>query len=92
MTAEHSYLHTGLLIGEDGAVRCNTYPSALPILVVECGPNALNISVKSGLAAHRAAVFARALARAAEDFAAEIERMQAQRDAAGLTLARDLAA
>ena len=92
MTAEHSYLHTSLLFGEDSTARCNTYPAELPILIVEGGRLVLSIAAKSGLSGQRAAEFARTLARAAEAFAAEIERMQAQPNAAGLTPARDLAA
>jgi precorrin-6B methylase 2 len=63
-------------IGDDATVICHTYKWATPILVIGAGSASVSISVKGREDMPAPALaFARALARNAERFAAECERL-----------------
>jgi hypothetical protein len=73
-----SFSYLGYQVGSDWNVRCGTYADTTPILSVGGGPSTISISTRSRTAADEDAVeFARALAREAQRFADEMERMHA---------------
>jgi hypothetical protein len=63
--------------GEGASVTCNIYPDTTPILSVDLPGVWLNISLANRKAhvSEQAVTFARALAQAAQQFAAEAERL-----------------
>jgi len=64
--------------GEGASVTCSTYPDTTPILSVDLpGGTWLSISLadRKARVSDQAVTFARELARAAEQFAAEAERL-----------------
>ena len=78
-----SFSHGSYHVGADWIVRCNTYADTTPILCLDAGPAAVSITTKGNDATKAAVEFARALAREAQKFADEIERMQAAQLADG---------
>jgi hypothetical protein len=72
-----SLSHASYHVGTDWLVRCSTYADRTPILSFDAGPAAVSISTKGTDASLAAVEFARALAREAQRFADEIERMLA---------------
>ncbi len=79
-----SFAHTGFHVGADWRVDCNTYGDRTPILSVDAGPSSVSFSI-TGRNADKAAVeFARALAREAQAFATEVERIHAESADAGV--------
>lgn len=67
----------GLHVGTGARVTCHRYADQTPILRIDAGEASLLISVKGRDASDRALEFARALAREAQAFAAEVERLHA---------------
>jgi hypothetical protein len=63
--------------GPGASVTCHTYPSTTPILTVDLPGVWLSISVadREACVSEQAVTFARELVRAAEQFAAEAERL-----------------
>ncbi|HUY49695.1 MAG TPA: hypothetical protein VMV92_28925 [Streptosporangiaceae bacterium] len=93
-----SFGSVGLYAGADWTVRCHAYPVASPILAVDAGRTSVCISIRNGVDMPDAGVeFARELARRAQQFAAECERLHAARttggngDDPGRAAARDIA-
>jgi hypothetical protein len=95
MSGQASITALGLIAGSDAHVRCSTYPDQGPILSVSAGPVSLDLSVLGrdeipvwGVA------FARELARQAQRFAAECERIHATQNGpdAGCSAPKDTAA
>jgi hypothetical protein len=72
-----SHSRLGLTIGGDGRVTCHHYEGKTPILVIDAGDSAVSISPAGRDACGAAVEFARALARKAQEFADDIERMNA---------------
>ena len=72
-----SFSHASFHVGTDWLVRCNTYDDTTPILSVDAGHAAVSITTKGSDATMAAVEFARALAREAQKFADEMERMHA---------------
>jgi hypothetical protein len=72
-----SFSSIGLYVGSDGWVTCHHYGDKTPILVIDAGGASVSISVKGRDACDAAVGFARALAGKAQEFAADIERMNA---------------
>ena len=70
-----SHSHSSFHVGTDWLVRCDTYGDRTPILTFDAGPAAVSITTKGTDATLAAVEFARALAREAQRFADEIERM-----------------
>jgi hypothetical protein len=68
-----SFTHISFHLGTDWRVRCNTYADTTPIFSVDAGSSAVSITTKGKAAVE----FARALAREAQRFADEMERMHA---------------
>jgi hypothetical protein len=64
-------------VGADWRVDCRTYDGHTPILSVDAGPVAVCYSIDARQATTAAVEFARALARDAQRFAAEVERLHA---------------
>ena len=78
MTSEGgSFSYIGYHIGTDWEVRCNVYAGKTPIFCVDAGSTSLAISPRGQDASKAAVEFARALAREAQKFADEMERMHA---------------
>ncbi len=79
-----SFSHLSLHVGTDWRVDCHTYDDDhTPILSVDAGSTAIACSLDNRLAGKAAVQFARALAREAQVFAAEVERLHADRAATG---------
>lgn len=62
-------------IGADWRVDCHTYDGHTPILSVDAGPVAVCYSIDARHATKAAVEFTRALARDAQLFAVEVERL-----------------
>ena len=77
MSEGGSFSHLSYHAGNDWRVRCNTYADTTPILSLDGGPSALSITTRGKVADQAAVDFARALVRAAQRFADEMERMHA---------------
>jgi hypothetical protein len=69
----------GLYVGADGWVTCHHYDGKTPILVIDAGDCSVSISPATREASEAAVEFARALARNAQEFADDIERLHAER-------------
>jgi hypothetical protein len=67
----------GLYASTDTWVTCHHYADQTPILAIDAGASSLTISVKGHDASDSALTFARELARHAQEFAAEVERIHA---------------
>jgi hypothetical protein len=67
-----SYSHLGVQVGGDWRVYCHTYDDHTPILAVDAGTVSIAYSIKDRCSGDDALGFARALARDAQAFAAEI--------------------
>ncbi len=78
---ERSTAHLSLHVGSDWMVRCSTYPETTPILSVDTGGTALMITPTGQDADEAAVQFARELARKAQQFADEVERIYAAQHA-----------
>jgi hypothetical protein len=72
-----SFTHISFHLGTDWRVRCNTFADTTPIFSVDAGSSAVSITTKGKEAGKAAVEFARALAREAQRFADEMERMHA---------------
>jgi hypothetical protein len=72
-----SYASMSLHAGEGARVACYTYPTTTPILDISQHGACLNISLaeRDAVPSEHAVAFARELAREAERFAAEAERL-----------------
>lgn len=73
----------GVYASADTWVTCHRYPEQTPILVIDAGTTSLSISVKGRDASESAVEFARSLALHAQEFAADVERLHAERTAPG---------
>jgi hypothetical protein len=73
-----SFSYLMVHVGADWMVRTSAYEDKTPILTVDAGRGAIAITIKDRGAVDKSAVeFARALARNAQAFAAEVERLSA---------------
>ena len=68
-------------VGADGRVRCNTYPGHAPILNITVASTTVALCMAGEQPSADFAGFARELADAAEQFAAEAERLHAEHQA-----------
>ena len=76
-----SFGHVSVHVGTDGRVRCNTYPDHAPILHITAASTTVALCMADEQPSAEFAGFARALADAAEQFAAEAERLHAEHQA-----------
>jgi hypothetical protein len=85
-----SYASFSLTVGDDAGVTCHHYGNRTPILVIDFRGCSVSVST-GGLDATEGAVeFARALARKAQEFADDIERLHtARHDGTGDTKATE---
>jgi hypothetical protein len=83
MSGGGSFSHVSFHIGDDSRVRCGIYDNTTPILSVDAGPSCISITTKGKVADLAAVEFARALAREAQRFADEVERLHAAQLADG---------
>ena len=92
-TESGSFSHFSYHVGGDWVVRCRTYPDTTPILSLDAGSSAVSVTTKGKVADKAAVEFARALAREAQRFADEMERMHAAHlvDDSGKAAGRDAA-
>lgn len=81
-SAGDSFSHISLHVGSDWTVRCSAYADQTPILTVDAGDTGVSITPTGREATEAAVAFARALVRNAQEFAAEVERLHAERSAA----------
>jgi hypothetical protein len=72
-----SFSHVSCHVGADWRVRCTAYPDTTPILSFDAGSSAVSVTAKGRDAGGAAVEFARALAREAQRFAEEMERLHA---------------
>ena len=73
-----SFSYLSFHVGSDWIVRTSAYEDEAPILTVDAGKSAIAIMPKDRHSVGQSAVdFARALAREAQEFAAEVERLHA---------------
>jgi hypothetical protein len=72
-----SYISLGVYVGADWRVDCHAYRDSTPILSIRAGAAALAVSPMGREVSEAAVGFARELARQAEQFAAETERVHA---------------
>lgn len=89
-----SFSHVSYHVGGDWRVRCRTYPDTTPILSLDAGSSAVSVTTKGKDVDKAAVEFARALAREAQNFADEMERMHAAQladDGNGNAAGRDAA-
>ena len=82
-SAGGSLSHSSYHVGTDWLVRCDTYDDRAPILSFDAGPAAVSITTKGRDASLAAVEFARALAREAQRFADEMERVHAAKSGDG---------
>jgi hypothetical protein len=73
----------GLYVGADSLVMCHHYGDKTPILVIDVEGCSVSISVKGRDASESAVEFARSLARHAQAFATDVERLHAETTAPG---------
>jgi hypothetical protein len=75
-SAGGSFSSAGLHVGTDWHVQCSTYPETTPILSMDAGHSGISVSIagRAPIGAEAVAL-ARELAREAERFAAECERL-----------------
>jgi hypothetical protein len=76
-SAGGSFSHAWLHVGSDFTIRCSTYPDQVPILSIDAGSNAISLTSATRDVTDDALRFARSLARHAQEFADEVERMHA---------------
>ena len=76
-SAGGSFAHAWLHVGSDFTIRCSTYPDQVPILSIDAGSSAISLTSATRDATDDALRFARSLARHAQEFADEVERMHA---------------
>ena len=76
-----SFGHIGVHVGTDWTVRCNTYPEHAPILNIGAASTTVALCMAGEQPSAEFAAFARALADAAERFAAQAERLHAEHQA-----------
>jgi hypothetical protein len=77
-SAGGSFSHLSLHLGSDFMVRCSAYDDQTPILTIDAGNASVSITPSGTDANDNALKFGRELARKAQEFAAEIERMHAE--------------
>lgn len=82
-SAGGSMTYSSLHIGTDWRVYCHTYEDRTPILSVNAGPSSVSFSLSDRNADEAAVQFAQALARQAQVFAAEVERLHTEQTGAG---------
>ena len=78
-----SFSHLSAHVGTDWRVDCHTYDDHTPILSVDAGNVAVSFSIADRRVDDAALFFSRALARDAQAFAAEVERLYAEQADAG---------
>ena len=71
-----SFSRIGFHVGADWRVDCHAYDDATPLLDIDAGTSSVVISIRKRDPDEGAVEFARALAREAQKFADEMERMQ----------------
>jgi outer membrane murein-binding lipoprotein Lpp len=76
-----SFGHLGVHVGSDWWVRCNTYADHPPILNVHVASTNVSSCIANQPVGTEAVEFARALARDAQRFAAEVERLHSEHQA-----------
>ncbi len=91
-SAGGSFSHVSLHVGSDFMIRCSTYDDTTPILSIDAGDSALSVTPAGRDATDEALKFARSLARHAQQFADEVERMHATRLASDGNAGQDNAA
>lgn len=74
-----TFTHIGVHVADHWDVRCSTYPDRLPILVLRAESTTVDLSVRDQRIDGNAVQFARLLAEQAALFAAEVERLHAER-------------
>jgi len=74
-----SFGQVSLHTGRDGRVWCCTYPDSAPILNISAATTTVAVCLGGKQVTAEFAAFARELARGAERFAAEAERLHAER-------------
>ena len=77
-----SFSHLGVHVGPGSSVRCSTYPDQSPILTIDAVSTAASLSIEGDRIGREAVEFARELAREAERFASEVERLHTGQRAA----------
>jgi hypothetical protein len=87
-----SFSHLSYHVSGDWLVTCSIYDGKTPILGVDAGSGSLSISIKGRKADESAVRFARTLAREAQRFAAEMERLHAAQSSGDSKAANDSAA
>jgi hypothetical protein len=74
-----SYASFCLNAGDDAGVTCHHYGNRTPILVIDVRGCSVSVSTGGSDATDHAVEFARALARKAQEFADDIERLHTAR-------------
>jgi hypothetical protein len=88
ISAGGSFGQLSVHVGADWRVWCDTYPESTPILNIGVASTGVVLCIADERISAEAVSFARKLAREAERFAADVERL----NAAQKTAARDKAA
>jgi hypothetical protein len=78
-----SFGQVSLHTGRDGRAWCCTYPDSAPILNITVASTTVAVCLGGEQVSDEFVAFARELARGAEQFAAEAERLQADQQANG---------
>jgi hypothetical protein len=74
-----SFSSFGLYVGSDSRVNCHHYGNKNPILAISAGGCSVSIAPEGRDATDSAVEFARELARKAQEFADEVERLHTAR-------------
>ena len=85
MSSGGSFSHLSLHVGADFMVRFAAYPDRTPILSIDTVGASVSITLTGNDATDDALRFAQELARKAQEFAAEVERMHAVQSGSGGT-------
>jgi hypothetical protein len=87
-----SYSRVSVQVGSDWQVRCLPVTNQLPVLDIDAGETEISVSIAGREIRASAVEFAAALARAASEFAAEVERRYADQQTGSDSRAADAAA
>jgi hypothetical protein len=90
--ANGSYSRINVLVGSDWQVRCLPVPTRVAVLDIDAGDTQISVSIAGQEIRASAVEFAAELARAASQFAADVERLYADQQLGRDTRATDPAA
>jgi len=74
-----TFTNIGVHVADDWWVRCSSYADQTPILVVRADTVTVDLSIRDRIVNENTLTFARQLAEKSAQFAAEVERLHAEK-------------